>query len=212
MLLFAFLRCSSITLPYRIFFFLLAIIAIEVFLLFFGLGYRQSAVFYFSFAPLDLTHPYKEIFNFQKYLMFISYGFIHSNLIHLIINVIALYLLGNILAKLGKENLAFLIIFFSILGGASFYYLFEPTSPVPLIGANCASLGLLAFVLSEELIKRLKRRHSINQMAFVLFFFIFAHIFYFYTFSAILPVSIIWQGHLGAFCTGVILAYVYRKI
>ena len=144
--------------------------------------------------------------------MFISYGFIHSNVIHLLINVIALYVLGNILKRLGKDNLTFLILFFSTLGGATFYYFFEPTSPVPLIGANCASIGLLAFVLSEELIKKLRRRRSVNQMAYVLLIFIFAHILYFYAFSAILPVSIIWQGHLGAFLVGVVLALINQKI
>ena len=199
------------TLSQRISVFILAIISIEILLLVLGPSYRQSAVFYFSFAPLDLTRPYKEVFFFQKYLMFISYGYIHSNLIHLLINVIALFLLGNILRRLGKDNLTFLILFFSILGGATFYYFLEPTSPVPLIGANCASFGLLAFVLSEELIKRLRRNRSVNQMVYVLLIFIFVHILYFYAFSAILPVSIIWQGHLGAFCTGAILAYVYRK-
>ena len=143
--------------------------------------------------------------------MFISYGFIHSNVIHLLINVIALYLLGNILKKLGKDSLTFSIVFFSTLGGASFYYLFEPTSPVPMIGANCASFGLLAFVLSEELINRLRKRRSVNQMAYVLLIFTFLHILYFYVFSAILPVSIIWQGHLGAFLVGAVLALVSKK-
>ena len=198
-------------LPDRISVFILAITAIEILLLVLGQGYRQSAVFYFSFAPLDLTRPYKEVFFLQKYLMFISYGFIHSNVIHLFINVIALYLLGNILKKLGKDNLTFSILFFSTLGGASFYYLSESSSLVPLIGANCASFGLLAFVLSEELINRLRRRRSIDQMAYILLIFIFAHILYFYAFSAILPVSIIWQGHLGAFLVGVVLAFVSKK-
>ena len=199
------------TLSQRISFFILAITAIEILLLVLGQGYRQSAVFYFSFAPLDLTRPYKEVFFLQKYLIFISYGFIHSNVIHLFINVIALYLLGNILKKLGKDNLTFSILFFSTLGGASFYYLFEPTSPLPLVGANCASFGLLAFVLSEELINRLRRRRSIDQMAYILLIFIFAHILYFYAFSAILPTSIIWQGHLGAFIVGTVLAIVSKK-
>ena len=94
---------------------ILVITAIEILLLVLGQGYRQSAVFYFSFAPLDLTRPYKEVFFLQKYLMFISYGFIHSNVIHLLINVIALYLLGNILRRLGKDNLTFLILFFPFL-------------------------------------------------------------------------------------------------
>ena len=199
------------TLSQRTSLFILAITAIEILLLVLGQGYRQSAVFYFSFAPLDLTRPYKEVFFLQKYLMFISYGFIHSNVIHLFINVIALYLLGNILKKLGKDNLTFWILFFSTLGGASFYYLFEPTSPLPLVGANCASFGLLAFVLSEELINRLRRRRSIDQMAYILLIFIFAHILYFYAFSAILPTSIIWQGHLGAFIVGTVLAIVSKK-
>ena len=199
------------TLSQRTLAFILVITAIEILLLVLGPSYRQSAVFYFSFAPLDLTRPYKEVFFLQKYLMFISYGFIHSNVIHLFINVIALYLLGNILKKLGKDNLTFSILFFSTLGGASFYYFFEPTSPLPLVGANCASFGLLAFVLSEELINRLRRRRSIDQMAYILLIFIFAHILYFYAFSAILPTSIIWQGHLGAFLTGASLAFIYRK-
>ena len=199
------------TLSQRTSLFILAITVIEILLLVLGPSYRQSAVFYFSFAPLDLTRPYKEVFFFQKYLMFISYGFIHSNVIHLLINVIALFLLGKILRKLGKDNLTFLIFFLSILGGATFYYFLEPTSPVPLIGANCASFGLLAFVLSEELINRLRRRRSIDQMAYILLIFIFAHILYFYAFSAILPTSIIWQGHLGAFIVGTVLAIVSKK-
>ena len=199
------------TLSQRISFFILAIISIEILLLVLGPGYRQSAVFYFSFAPLDLTRPYKEVFFLQKYLMFISYGFIHSNAIHLLINVIALFLLGKILRKLGKDNLTFFIFFLSILGGATFYYLFKPNSPVPLIGDNCASFGLLAFVLSEELIKRLRRKRSVNQMVYVLLIFIFAHILYFYAFSAILTVSVIWQGHLGAFLVGAAIALVSQK-
>ena len=199
------------TLSQRTSLFILVITAIEILLLVLGPSYRQSAVFYFSFAPLDLTRPYKEVFFLQKYLMFISYGFIHSNVIHLLINVIALFLLGKILRKLGKDNLTFLIFFLSIFGGATFYYFLEPTSPVPLIGANCASFGLLAFVLSEELIKRLRRRRFISQILYVLFIFVFAHILYFYAFSAILPVSVIWQGHLGAFLTGASLAFIYRK-
>ena len=199
------------TLSQRTLAFILVITAIEMLLLVLGPGYRQSAVFYFSFAPLDLTRSYKEVFFFQKYLMFISYGFIHSNVMHLLINVIALFLLGNILRKLGKDNLAFLILFFSILGGATFYYFFKSNSPVPLIGANCASFGLLAFVLSEELIRRLRIRRSISQILYALFIFVFAHILYFYAFSAILPVSVIWQGHLGAFLTGASLAFIYRK-
>ena len=198
------------TLSQRTSLFILVITAIEILLLVLGPSYRQSAVFYFSFAPLDLTRPYKEVFFFQKYFIFISYGFIHSNVIHLLINVTALYLLGNILRRLGKDNLTFFILFFSILGGAIFYYFFKSNSPVPLIGANCASFGLLAFVLSEELIKRLRRRRSISQIIYVLFIFVFAHILYFYALSAIMPLSVIWQGHLGAFFTGAILAYVYR--
>ena len=191
--------------------FILAITAIEILLLVSGPGFRLGAVFYFSFAPLDLTRPYKEVFFFQKYLMFISYGFIHSNVIHLLINVIALFLLGKFLRSLGKDNLTFLILFLSILGGATFYYLFKPNSPVPLIGANSASFGLLAFVLSEELIKRLRRKRSVNQMVYVLLIFIFAHILYFYAFSAIMPVSIIWQGHMGAFLVGAAVALVSQK-
>ncbi len=199
------------TLSQRTSLFILAITAIEILVLVLGPGFRQSAVFYFSFAPLDLTRPYKEVFFFQKYLMFISYGFIHSNVIHLLINVIALFLLGKILRSLGKDNLTFLILFLSILGGATFYYLFKPNSPVPLIGANSASFGLLAFVLSEELIKRLRRKRSVNQMVYVSLIFIFAHILYFYAFSAIMPVSIIWQGHLGAFLVGAAVALVSQK-
>ena len=82
---------------------------------------------------------------------------------------------------------------------------------MPLVGANCASFGLLAFVLSSELINRLRRRRSIDQMAYILLIFIFAHILYFYAFSAILPTSIIWQGHLGAFIVGTVLAIVSKK-
>ena len=199
------------TLSQRTSLFILVITVIEISLLVLGPSYKQSAIFYFSFAPLDLTRPYKEVFFFQKYLMFISYGFIHSNVIHLLINVIALFLLGKILRKLGKDNLTFLIFFLSILGGATFYYFLEPTSPVPLTGANCASFGLLAFVLGEELIKRLRRKRSVNQMVYVLLIFIFAHILYFYAFSAIMPVSIIWQGHLGAFLVGAAVALVSQK-
>ena len=199
------------TLSQRTSLFILVITAIEISLLVLGPSYKQSAIFYFSFAPLDLTRPYKEVFFFQKYFIFISYGFIHSNVIHLLINVTALYLLGNILRRLGKDNLTFLILFFSILGWATFYYFLEPTSPVPLIGANCASFGLLAFVLSKELIKRLRIRRSVSQILYVLFIFVFAHILYFYAFSAILPVSVIWQGHFGAFLTGASLAFIYRR-
>ena len=45
----------------------------------------------------------------------------------------------------------------------------------------------------------------------VLLIFIFAHILYFYAFSAIMPVSISWQGHLAAFLVGAAIALVSQK-
>ena len=184
---------------------------IELFLQIFGLEWRSAAFLLLAFFPLDFGAPYKELFFAQNFVMFFSYSFLHGNFFHMIINVAIFFALGKqIEEQLGAVNLILIFISTSIAGAAA-YQILSSGSSVPMVGASGGVFGFFGFIKGKELIYRIRHNLTILPFLNLIFGLIILHIILVLLYPTIIPFQIGWQGHLGGFVFGLILASLIRK-
>ena len=184
---------------------------IELFLQIFGLEWRSAAFLFLAFFPLDFGAPYKELFFAQNFVMFFSYSFLHGNFFHMIINVAIFFALGKqIEEQLGAVNLIFIFLSTSIAGAAA-YQILSSGSSVPMVGASGGVFGFFGFIKGKELIYRIRHNLTILPFLNLIFGLIILHIILVLLYPTIIPFQIGWQGHLGGFVFGLILASMIRK-
>ena len=184
---------------------------IELFLQIFGMEWRSAAFLFLAFFPLDFGAPYKELFFAQNLVMFFSYSFLHGNFFHMIINVAIFFALGKqIEEQLGAINLIFIFLSTSIAGAAA-YQILSSGSSVPMVGASGGVFGFFGFIKGKELIYRIRHNLTILPFLNLIFGLIILHIILVLLYPTIIPFQIGWQGHLGGFVFGLILASLIRK-
>ena len=184
---------------------------IELFLQIFGLEWRSAAFLFLAFFPLDFGAPYKELFFTQNFVMFFSYSFLHGNFFHMIINVAIFFALGKqIEEQLGAVNLILIFISTSIAGAAA-YQILSSGSSVPMVGASGGVFGFFGFIKGKELIYRIRHNLTILPFLNLIFGLIILHIILVLLYPTIIPFQIGWQGHLGGFVFGLILASMIKK-
>ena len=184
---------------------------IELFLQIFGLEWRSAAFLLLAFFPLDFGAPYKELFFAQNLVMFFSYSFLHGNFFHMIINVAIFFAFGKqIEEQLGTINLMFIFLSTSIAGAAA-YQILSSGSSVPMVGASGGVFGFFGFIKGKELIYRIRHNLTILPFLNLIFGLIILHIILVLLYPTIIPFQIGWQGHLGGFVFGLILASMIRK-
>lgn len=184
---------------------------IELFLQIFGLEWRSAAFLFLAFFPLDFGAPYKELFFAQNFVMFFSYSFLHGNFFHMIINVAIFFALGKqIEEQLGAINLIFIFLSTSIAGAAA-YQILSSGSSVPMVGASGGVFGFFGFIKGKELIYRIRHNLTILPFLNLIFGLIILHIILVLLYPTIIPFQIGWQGHLGGFVFGLILASMIKK-
>ena len=184
---------------------------IELFLQIFGLEWRSAAFLFLAFFPLDFGAPYNELFFAQNFVMFFSYSFLHGNFFHMIINVAIFFALGKqIEEQLGAVNLILIFISTSIAGAAA-YQILSSGSSVPMVGASGGVFGFFGFIKGKELIYRIRHNLTILPFLNLIFGLIILHIILVLLYPTIIPFQIGWQGHLGGFVFGLILASMIKK-
>lgn len=136
-------------------------------------------------------------FPFQQEAMFVTYSFLHGGLLHLIVNMIALWSFGSaIIRRVGEKK--FLIVYaVSAIGGAIGYALL-PTPPVPMVGASGALFGLLGLWICWDY---LERKHFGEPM-WVTYRALIYLVVYNLVFWLLLEGRLAWETHLGGFLAG----------
>ena len=147
----------------------------------------QSAVDLGGLVPfyVALKHQYWRLFTAM---------FLHADLLHIALNMWALYLAGSYLESLAGRTKYLLIYFISGFAGNVMAYLFGPTNEV-MLGASTAIFG----VFGALFIYSLHNRNTVAGMALRSIGFVIA-INLVFTF---LNPSISWQGHIGGLLGGV---------
>ena len=100
----------------------------------------------------------------QPYLMFLTYGFLHGGVLHLAVNMITLWSLGQaVLDRVGVRG--FLLLYTSsLLGGAVGFALLASTL-APMVGASGALFGLAGGLLAWGYVDRFTLQEALWPVA-----------------------------------------------
>ncbi|WP_136192085.1 rhomboid family intramembrane serine protease [Actinomyces procaprae] len=131
---------------------------------------------------------------------FLSTALLHGSLVHLAMNMWALWVLGNTLEPLlGRWRFTALTVLSALGGSTAIYWLADPMTPAWItgtVGASGAIFGLFAAVFVIQ--HRFGRDTSTIVGLLVINLVI-----------SVLGANISWQGHLGGFLTGLAVAAIY---
>lgn len=154
----------------------------------------------FGFWP-GLLEDWRPNYAGQPALMFVTYGFLHSGLVHLGVNMITLVSLGRVLLdRIG--TIAFLLLYgVSILGGAAGFALLSDSFR-PMVGASGALFGLAGAILAWEYVDRFTFRARLWPVARAALLLMALNVVLYFAMDRLLA----WEAHLGGFVAGWIAA------
>lgn len=155
---------------------------------------------------LQLAYGGDPAFPGQSYTMYVTYAFLHGGLLHLVVNMMALYSIGKaIIRRVGERR--FLIAYtVSLLGGAIGFALLSK-STAPMVGASGALFGLLGVWICWDYMDRKHYGDSIRATYKALLY-LFA---YNLVFWLLLSGRLAWETHFGGFVAGWLLALYWGR-
>lgn len=153
-----------------------------------------------AFWP-GLLGDWKPNYTAQPYVMFLTYGFLHSGFTHLLVNMITLFSLSRvIIERVGQ--ISFLAIYFGAgLGGAIGFALFAPDLR-PMVGASGALFGLFGAVLAWRYLENENRPKVVRVIAALAAL----NLVLWYAMEG----QLAWQTHLGGFLAGWAIALLLK--
>lgn len=161
---------------------------------------RSLAYTYGGFWP-GLLDNWAPNYTIQPYLMFVSYSFLHSGLVHLVVNMFTLWSLGQaVLQRVGMRGFAMLY-GSGIIGGALGYALLAP-GPRPMVGASGALFGLAGGLLAWVYLDRFNKNQGLLPVLQAVILLIVLNLIIWWATNG----QLAWETHLGGFVTGWIFA------
>lgn len=161
---------------------------------------RGLAYEYGGFWPGLLT-DWRPNYLAQPWAMFLTYGFLHSGVVHLAVNMVTLWSLGcAVLARVGSWGFGALYLA-TILGGAVGFALLAP-GPRPMVGASGALFGLIGGLLAWAYVDRFTYDEGLWPIARVILSLIALNLVLWWAMDG----QLAWQTHLGGFITGWVTA------
>lgn len=133
----------------------------------------------------------------QPYVMFLTYGFLHGGLLHLIVNMVTLWSLGlAVLDRVGVRGFLLLYIA-SLFGGAAGFALLASTL-APMVGASGALFGLAGGLLAWGYVDRFTLRQALWPVARAAGLLLLMNVVMWWALNG----QLAWETHLGGFITG----------
>lgn len=155
---------------------------------------------YGAFWP-GLLDNWKPNYAAQPFAMFITYGFLHSGLGHLAVNMITLWSLGRaVLNRVSQGSFVILYVGAS-LGGAAGFALLAPGLR-PMVGASGSLFGLLGAILAWEYVDHYTDREGRWHVARVVMLLAGLNLVLWWAMGG----QLAWQAHLGGGLAGWIAA------
>lgn len=136
--------------------------------------------------------------SFTNPWMLITAGFMHEGIFHLVMNMLALYVVGREMEKL-LGHWAFLGLYLvSLLGGNVAFALWPGNLMTPVIGASGAIYGLFGALMTVY------RRVGMQTRGTAIFLFVLLFLPMFWG-------NIAWQAHVGGFIVGALLSLLMMR-
>lgn len=162
--------------------------------------FRQTVYEFGGFWP-GLLVNWQPNYPFQKWLMFLTYGFLHAGFVHLVLNMITLYSLSRpVIERVGSAKFT-LLYAATILGGAVGFALLSDTFR-PMVGASGALFGLAGAILAWNYVDRFSVEERLWPVARAVLFLIFLNVALYFAMDQLLA----WETHLGGFVAGWVMA------
>jgi len=157
---------------------------------------RSLAYEYGGFWRGIWARSWNSNYAYQPYTMFLTYGFLHSGFLHLLINMMTLWSLGQaVVRRVGGQG--FVVIYvLSILGGAFVFALLPPG--LLMVGASGALFGLAGAILSWMYVDRFSFGQGLLPVAQAIVLLILLNLLLFWAMGG----QMAWQTHLGGFIAG----------
>ena len=161
---------------------------------------RNTAYDYGGFW-VGLLGTWEPNYSLQPYAMFVTYAFLHGGPVHLVVNMITLWSLGEgAIARVGVWGFLALYVS-SMLGGAAGFALMS-SSVQPMVGASGALFGLAGGLLAWQYVDRFTLREALWPVVRLVLLLIAMNLVMWWALDGHLA----WQTHLGGFVFGWITA------
>lgn len=172
----------------------------------FSPGLRQWWFALGAFQPDLLSGP-GPLFRGQSLSIFLSYGFLHTGLMHLLINMFGLIWLGRLILSYRTSQSFVLFYLMSMIGAAEVFVLIS-TGAAPMVGASGALFGLLgAYTVDAGYLASAKpTKEETSLQFFRLSLATVAVALTDVASQSLLGSLSAWQAHTGGFLTGAIMA------
>lgn len=161
---------------------------------------RTLAYEYGGFWP-GLLDNWIPNYPMQPWLMFLTYGFLHGGLAHLLVNMVTLWSLGRAVQdRVGSLGFGALYAV-SIMGGAVGYALLA-SGLRPMVGASGALFGLAGGLLAWMYVDRFTHHEGLLPVLQAVVMLIVLNLILWWAMSG----QLAWETHLGGFVAGWITA------
>lgn len=164
-----------------------------------GLAYRLGA-----FQP-DLVSTYGQAYPFQTLAMFITYGFLHTGLFHLTVNMIGLVWLGRMVLEQRSPETFLTFYLLTTIGAAEVFVLLGTNGMV--VGASGALFGLLGvYTVDNGLLFHDAANHRVWPKISRILLMTLGVILSDLAGRVLFGMSVAWEAHAGGFLVGALLA------
>ncbi|MGR3290159.1 MAG: rhomboid family intramembrane serine protease [Paracoccaceae bacterium] len=160
-----------------------------------GLAYENGGFW------IGLLRGWRANYAVQPIAMFVSYGFLHGGIIHLVINMVTLFpISGLAVSRIGPYRFV-LLYFISLIGGGVGFAILSD-SIQPMVGASGALFGLAGAIAAWDYVDRYSAKLELWPVAWLITFLIGLNFVLWWLTSG----QLAWETHLGGFVFGWITA------
>lgn len=137
----------------------------------------------------------------QPWAMYITHGFLHGGVVHLLLNMVTLWSLGAaVMERVSPAR--FLAVYFGAMVGGGAVYALLATSATPMVGASGALFGLAGAILAWMWDDQPSLRDALRLAGRAVLVLLAINVALHFALAG----QLAWQTHLGGFLAGWILA------
>lgn len=133
----------------------------------------------------------------QPVVMFVTYGFLHGGILHLLVNMITLVSLGRLVIERAGPWRFLMIYAVSLLGGAAGFAALS-SAVQPMVGASGALFGLVGALAGWEYSARRLAREGIGPVLRLVGLLVVLNAVMYWAMDG----NLAWEAHLGGFVAG----------
>ena len=142
----------------------------------------------------------------QPVTMFASYSFLHGGMKHLATNMVALFVLGQlVLMRIGTRGFAIIYISTALFGALAFGLISKALQP--MVGASGALFGLATALLYFDFHDRFRQARSVIPILLIIIGLVVMNVVMWYSLKG----QIAGESHLGGGVAGWITAYFWAR-